>query len=383
MQLFLCVLVSRITKFVILNNPNHMKIVKFLLCLLCCSFFTQCDSSEEKIPLNVLQFNIWQEGTVVDGGFDAIINEIIHTEADLISLSEVRNYKGTNLAKRLVLALKEKGFTYYSEKSEDTGILSKYPIIKQTNVFPLGNDHGSITKAIIDVKGVEIAFYSGHLDYLNCALYLPRGYDGSSWKELDAPVTDILEIEKINLASKRDDAINAFIKDALLEQKKGRIVIYGGDNNEASHLDWIDENKHLYDHNGVVMPWNNTVNLEQNGFVDAYRKQYPNPITHPGFTYPADNPLVPISKLAWSPKADDRDRIDFVFYLPNKQLTLKEVKIVGPKGDITNNKRVLENTSDVFIEPLNVWPTDHKAVWVRFELSLRLRSGGVESASFE
>jgi len=345
-----------------------MKINRFFAIVLCCSFFIQCQSPQEKVSFNVLQFNIWQEGTVVAGGFDAIIDEIIHTESDLIALSEVRNYKGSSLADRLVLALKEKGITYYSEKSEDTGILSKYPIISQSNVYPLKNDHGSITKAIINVKGREIAFYSGHLDYLNCAIYLPRGYDGSTWKKLEAPVTDLDEIERINLASERDDAINAFILDALSEQKKGRFVIYGGDNNEASHLDWIEENKHLYDHNGVIMPWNNTVALEENGFVDAYRKVFPNPLTHPGFTYPADNPLVPINKLAWSPTADDRDRIDFIFYLPNDELKLKEIKIVGPKGDVAYGKRILQETRDVFIKPLKVWPTDHKAVWASFEL---------------
>ncbi|PCI31678.1 MAG: endonuclease [Flavobacteriaceae bacterium] len=347
-----------------------MKYLRFLMLILCCSILMNCESPQKKIPLTVLQFNIWQEGTVVENGFDAIIDEIIQTESDIIALSEVRNYKGSNFAKKLVAALKEKGHIYYSQKSEDSGVLSKYPILLQENVYPLKNDHGSITKAIIDVNGVMIAFYSGHLDYLNCAIYLPRGYDGSTWKELDAPVTDVQEIEKINLASERDNAINAFIKDALIEQEKGRIVIYGGDNNEASHLDWIAENKNLYDHNGVVMPWNNTVNLEKNGFVDAYREYYPNPLTHPGFTYPANNPLVPLAKLAWSPKADDRDRIDFVFYLPNDHLKLKDVKILGPKGDVAYNKRVLQETSDVFIKPLDVWPTDHKAVWVRFELEI-------------
>jgi len=347
-----------------------MIFLRSLILFVCCSVFVQCKSDQEQLPLTVLQFNIWQEGTVVKNGFDAIIDEIIHTESDIVALSEVRNYKNTNLAERLVAALKERGHTYYAQKSEDSGILSRYPILDQVNIYPLKNDHGTITKAIIDVKGTEIAFYSGHLDYLNCAIYLPRGYDGSTWKELAAPVTNLQEIEKVNLASERDDAIHAFINDALLEQQKGRIVIYGGDNNEASHLDWIEENKHLYDHNGVVMHWNNTVNLERNGFVDAYRKQFPNPLTHPGFTYPADNPLVPITKLAWSPKADDRDRIDFVFYLPNKRLKLKEVKIVGPKGDIVRNKRVQQETSDVFIQPLGVWPSDHKAILVKFELKI-------------
>jgi len=286
-------------------------------------------------------------------------------------LSEVRNYNETNLAKRLIASFIEKGYTYYSIKSQDTGLLSKYPILEQTDLVPVTNDHGSITKAIINFNGVEIAFYSGHLDYLNCALYLPRGYDGSTWKKLSAPITSIKEIEKINLASQRDDAIQIFLNDSKNEIKKGRLIIYGGDNNEPSHLDWINENKHLYDHNGVVMNWNVTSELHKNGFIDAYRKMFPNPITHPGFTYPADNKAVPINKLAWSPDADDRDRIDFIFYYPDNRITLLNSKIIGPKGDIVRNKRVLEPTQDPIKKPINIWPTDHKAVFSEFSISIK------------
>lgn len=343
---------------------NYLKTFFALICLTLLS----C-SGNEKQSLKVLQFNIWQEGTVVENGYNAVIDEIIRSEADLIALSEVRNYNSTNLNERLIASLKEKGYTFYSEKSEDTGLLSKFPIITQTNLYPVSNDHGSITKAIIDINGIEIAFYSGHLDYLNCALYLPRGYDGSTWKKLPSPITDILEIEKINLASLRDDAINLFIKDAKNEINNGRIIIYGGDNNEPSHLDWIKENENLYDHNGVVMNWNVSTELEKNGFIDAYRETFPNPITHPGFTYPANNIKVPVEKLAWSPEADDRDRIDFIFYYPDNRLKLENSIILGPKGDIVRNKRVLEPTSDVFLEPLNIWPTDHKAVLSEFSLS--------------
>lgn len=91
-------------------------------------------------------------------------------------------------------------------------------------------------------------------------------------------------------------------------------MIVGGDFNEPSHLDWIEENKNLYDHNGLVIPWTVTTLLEKDGFIDTYRHIYPNPLTHPGFTYPADNPLKEPGKLTWAPKADERDRIDFIFY---------------------------------------------------------------------
>ena len=321
------------------------------------------------MPLNVLQFNIWQEGSVVKGGFDAIVDEIIRVKADLVAFSEVRNYNGVDFSKRIIEALKERGHIYYAQRGQDTGLLSKFPIISQTNLYPVRNDHGSITKALIDIKGIKVAFYSGHLDYLNCALYLPRGYDGSTWEKLDTVVTNNDTLEKINLASKRDEAIDAFIDDAKSEIKQGRVVIYGGDNNEPSHLDWIEENKHLYDHNGVVINWRNTFKLEQHNFIDAYREKYPNPITHPGFTYPANNKHVPIKKLAWSPQADDRDRIDFIFYYPDNRLQLNDIKIVGPKGDIVRNKRTnTQSTEDVVLEPLGIWPTDHKAILANFTL---------------
>jgi len=343
--------------------------MKLIYCLIFSYLFLGC-VTEQKQTLKVLQFNIWQEGTVVENGYNAIIDEIIHSEADLIALSEVRNYKNRNLNQRLINSLKEKGYTFYSEKSEDTGLLSKYPILQQSALYPVTNDHGSITKAIINVNGTEIAFYSGHLDYLNCALYLPRGYDGSTWKKLSSPITDIAEIERINLASLRDDAIQVFIKDAKKEISKGRIIIYGGDNNEPSHLDWIKENKNQYDHNGVIMKWNVSTALEKNGFIDTYRKLFPNPVTHPGFTYPANNINIPIEKLAWSPDADDRDRIDYIFYYPDPRINLVNSKIFGPKGEIAKNKRVLEKTNDEFIEPLAIWPTDHKGILSEFELLL-------------
>ncbi len=344
-----------------------MRLFKGFSIVILCGILLGCNT-EKKVQIKVLQFNVWQEGTVIEGGFNAMIDIIIQTEADVIALSEVRNYNGIGLDETMVDALKTKGYTFYSERSQDSGILSKYAILEMKALVPVTNDHGSITKAIIDIEGVEMAFYSGHLDYLNCALYLPRGYDGSTWKKLDAPVLDVVEIEKVNLASQRDEAILVFIDDAKQEIAKGRLVMYGGDNNEPSHLDWTKATKNLFDHNGVEMVWNNTFELENNGFIDVYREKYPDPVTHPGFTFPANTLGVPIEKLAWSPDADDRDRIDFIFYYPDNRLTLQDVKLVGPEGDIVKNKRVLIKTEDVFLKPLSIWPTDHKAVLASFDL---------------
>lgn len=324
------------------------------------------DAKNKKTEITVLQWNIWQEGTVVPGGYDAIVNEIVRIKPDFVTLSEVRNYKNSNFTARLCNSLKEKGFQYYSFFSHDSGLLSRYPITDSLTVFPLNNDHGSIYRLSCMVNGRKMAVYTAHLDYLNCAYYNARGYDGSTWKEISIP-TSVDEIMKVNIASLRDDAIRKFIAQAKEDISLGYQVIIGGDFNEPSHLDWIIDNKDLYDHHGFVIPWTVTSLLEKEGFTDSYRKIFPNPLTHPGFTYPSDNELIKVDKLAWAPKADERDRIDFVFY-KGKKIKATQAIVFGPKGSILRSQRVLEVSQDKFLLPLGVWPTDHKGLLVTFEL---------------
>jgi hypothetical protein len=107
--------------------------------------------------------------------------------------------------------------------------------------------------------------------------------------------------------------------------------------------------------------------LDEAGFVDAYRSFYPNVLDYPGFTYPSDNPAKPAEKITWAPKADERDRIDYIWFYPEKGLTVKDAAIFGPKGSIVRSQRVQETSKDKFIEPQNVWPTDHKGVLVTFQ----------------
>ena len=82
---------------------NHIKSVLFSLLIIVSS----CGSHEKE--LSVLQFNIWQEGTMVENGFDAIVGNIIHVNPDMVTFSEVRNYNEVDFISRLVGALREKG----------------------------------------------------------------------------------------------------------------------------------------------------------------------------------------------------------------------------------------------------------------------------------
>ena len=286
--------------------------------------------------VSMLQFNIWQEGTMVPQGYEAIVREIARLQPDFVMLSEVRNYHDTRFCDRIVQSLQEKGLAYNSFYSYDSGLLSRYPITDSTTIFPIKNDHGTI--------------YS------------------NNWQKMDAPLTDTTEILRRNALSLRDEAIHNFTADAQKEIAGGSLVFLGGDFNEPSHLDWTEATKDSAEHHGVIIAWPATSTLQQCSFRDAYRSLYPNPITHPGYTYPSDNPALAPEKITWAPDADERERIDFIFYYPHKNLKLKEASVVGPNGCIRKGKWAPELSRDSFILPQDTWPSDHKGVWAKFRL---------------
>lgn len=320
--------------------------------------------------IKVLQLNIWQEGTSVPGGYESMIDEIAYADADFVMLSEVRNYNNTRLCDRMVESLKSKGKTYYSFKSKDSGLLSKYPISDSVTIFPEKDDHGSMYKLVATLpEGQRVSVYTTHLDYTNCAYYRVRGYDGSTWAELPEPDTDLESIMADNVASQRDDAIRLFIADAAKDAAAGHLIFLAGDFNEPSHLDWIESTKDSADHHGMVVPWTVTTLLDEAGYADSYRVKYPNPVTHPGYTYPADCPGAKMSQLLWAPKADERERIDFIFFRPDKRLKLKDITIFGPKGSVQRGQRMVETSQDPFLLPSTEnWPTDHKGVLATFRV---------------
>lgn len=340
-----------------------------IVCCLC--FLYNFNSLAQDKSFKVFQLNIWHEGNSVPKGYEAIVDEILDKNADVVLLSEVNNKNGVDFVTKLLKDLKQKGQTYYgisSEHSVDVATLSKFPILDQCTLYEKENRQGQVLKTKITIHNQQLIFYSLHLDYTNYACYLPRGYDGVTWEKMDKPITDVQEILTANRKGKRDEAIRDVIADAAMESKKHSIII-AGDFNEPSHLDWIEENKHLYDRRGAVVPWDCSLMLYAAGFKDAFRVIYPNPVTHPGFTYPSYNPDVPISKLAWTPEADDRDRIDYIYYKsPNKKLKLIDIKIVGPEATVRYAQKQEKDSQDDFILPKAVWPTDHKGLLATFTI---------------
>lgn len=312
--------------------------------------------------LNVLTFNVWHGGTQIGDGSQAIADIILETDADVTFMPEVGRAPA-RVGKLL-------GYEHYI--ATDTGIVSRYPIISSE---PIGSWW---SKAIIDVNGTEVAVYGGHLEYRWYTTYLPRGYGGEvqgdwpdgwgGWDQLDAPVTDVDMILDANEASGRPAAVDEVLADVAEEREAGRIVILGGDFNEPPAQDWTAETADMFDHNGVVIEWQSTKKLRDAGLVDTYREQHPDPVKNPGFTWPSDNPPFATTDLTWAPDADERDRIDYIFAVPDDRLTIDASTVVGPQSSIVRNERVVDDSDDEIFTPKAPWPTDHKAVLTRFSI---------------
>ncbi|RWZ46256.1 hypothetical protein ELQ90_15930 [Labedella phragmitis] len=313
--------------------------------------------------LSVLTFNLWHGGTQIDDGSQRIADIIAETDADVVFTPEKGSATG-EIARLL-------GFSFVD--ATDTGVISRYPILDSATVG------GDWTKAVLDVNGTETAVYGGHLEYRWYANYLPRGYGGEirglpgeypvgweTWDQLAAPVTDVDEILRASNGSDRPEEAAAVAADAAAERAAGRLTILGGDFNEPSGEDWTEATADMFDHNGTVIEWPALQVLLDAGMVDSYREKYPDPVTHPGITWAIENPAFDPSVLTWTPEADERDRIDFVFYTPDERIALQDSLIVGPEGTIVRGEVVDKDSEDVILSPEGVWPSDHKAVLSTF-----------------
>lgn len=335
-----------------------MKTKLFFISLLI--LFSSC-SNENKVDF--VAFNIYHEGTKVDNGFNQIKEIIIKLKPDIIGFTEVRNYDG-DWTTKIQNVLKESNKNYFrGYAGGDISLLSRYPIIDSVLT---GN--GSIGKFTIDIKGKIITVAVAHLDYTQYACYLPRGYFGGTpnWNEIIdkkgqlKPIKSLDSILSYNLSSQRDEQINSFLKSI---QNNTTPIVLLGDFNEPSHLDWQENTKSLFDHNGLVVNWQNSIVLKENGFIDSYREIYPDVVKNPGFTWPSS--YSKNESTSWTPKVDERDRIDFIYYKGENVSSIKSA-IIGPKEYFVRNKLSAKGTEkDTFLVSALDWPSDHKAVFAR------------------
>lgn len=347
---------------------------KYLLLWLCLFGLIHTGMAKTKNTFTVLQLNLWHEGSKVPNGYQAIVDVLDQVDADVVFLCEIRDFDGNKFMPRVLKDLEKRGKHYYGETLDMVvGVLSKFKpdSIMKCCIVP-GDEVRAMLKMVTTIEGQPVSFYSCHLDYLHYECYMPRGYNGLTWKKMDQPITDEKVVLEANRLSYRDESIRSFIQEVQTDRRLGRPVIMGGDFNEPSHLDWQADTKDLWDHNGAIIHWDCSMMLHEAGFKDVYREKYPNPVKYPGFTFPAGNKVAEEAKLeilAWAPDADERDRIDFIYYYPqNSILSLKNCLLVGPSETVIRGK-ITENTSkDKFLTPACTWPSDHKGNLATFKI---------------
>ena len=346
--------------------------MKKIFILLCVFLFCGYHATWAKNTFKVLQMNLWHGTSKVPGGEQGVIDVLEQIDPDVVFFCEIWN--GPDFIRRVNQEMKKRGKTYYGETFDlAIGILSKFrpDSIEKAAIVP-GDEGRAMVKLLTTINGKQVAFYSCHLDYRHYECYMPRGYSGTTWEKIEAPVTDEQTVLEANRLAYRDESIKAFVAEARKDIARGRAVILGGDFNEPSHLDWQDNTKDLWDHHGAVIHWDCSMMLQQAGFKDAYRETHPDPVRCPGFTFPAGNKLAEkakLEKLAWAPEADERDRIDFIYFYPTDgMLLLKKCTLVGPSETVLHGQIVENHSDDSILTPRAVWPSDHKGNLVTFEL---------------
>lgn len=324
-----------------------------------------------------LQLNLWEGIANVNNGQEALIKQLAELKPDAASFCEFTSEDNARTILSAVAAelYKRTGirYTYTCKGGSGTrGLLTRHQVLSTDAV----NNSPWFYRTVIDFYGQQMAIYASHAYHMYYACYLPRGYgDGSSpygWDKLtDGPITDVDFILEREELSGRTQIAKDLTADTKTQQAQGRLCIFGGDLNQPSHLDWTEAMKDKYEHNGCVVAWPISTVCYADGMQDAYRTVYPDPATHPAVTWPVHNRDAR-KETQWAAEADERDRIDFVYYRPDAKFAPKKAQIMGPSAMISKSAIIEDqfvNKAEELIEPVGgVWPSDHRGLLITFEV---------------
>ncbi len=371
-----------------------------LLCAVCALSYAGDRSrissgmKKETVPLKFFQLNIWEGLANVDNGLDVFCDQLVALMPDVASFCEfpttgderVRERSAEYILGQAIERIYQKtGIRYYKTSMSGRGtrgVLSRFPVVEGPTQVASTKDPGHqewFYRTVIDFHGQEVAIYSSHSIHYYYACYLPRGYgDGHEpygWDKLaDGPVSDRNTVIERDVAGDRLQMAVDLKNDTDVQASLGRLCIYAGDLNQPSHLDWTKRTRNLWGHNGLSIPWSVSTFLLANGFSDAYRVVYPNPVKNPGFTWPVYNKDAKKS-TAWAPEADERDRIDFVYFRNDDRIRVLDAQMVGPDSTMDHGKPVADKVSkDELIPPAGgVWCSDHRGLLVTFGIRTAVR----------
>ncbi len=268
------------------------------------------------VTFRALTFNIWRGGTQAQP-LAQVVDVIKASGADIVGIQE----PDENLEK-IAEGLRWK----WSKKAS---LVTRFEIVEDWDVE--GSRWGG---AVVRLpNGRELVFLNTHLN----------PYPYGPYEIRDKKAADEKAATEVEERSGRVSQMKAML-DSLSSRATGRPVIFTGDFNTPSHLDWtVATSARNF---GLTVRWPVTALAEDAGLRDAFRAIHPDPLQVLGFTW---SPGHPVGKLD---DDDVMDRIDFVLY---RGLTAIGAWVVGESGPITH----------IAIDP---WPSDHRAVVAEFRL---------------
>jgi hypothetical protein len=279
--------------------------------------------------LAVMSYNLWKGGAMVNNHHEKQLRFILESGADVIGLQE--SVDGGH-AVRLAGAL---GWDVW-QTDGSAAIISRYPVEEEYGQVGVGGGlRINLNGESADKK--QINFWNGQP---TAYPYGPYGFcfDGDTPEqvgEIEADSGRIVQVAELLEAMT-----------AQLASSNNVPVLFTGDMNAPSHLDWVASRC------GVAgFEWPTSVLPARAGLIDSYRVAHPDPATVNGTTW---SPIYPFNE-GTTGAPEPQDRIDFVYATEQLQVLSSETMLVGdpqPYGEHENNE----------------WTSDHRAVLTVFQL---------------
>lgn len=299
-----------------------------------------CASPLGAETLRVMTFNIWGGGANEGKGIDETVAAIKAAGADVVGLQETRLESdpctaevcpavGESVAPAIAAAL---GWHVHDQKAENVALWANAVISR----YPIGAASANDLGVPLDVNGKTVWIFNLHLDD---EPYQPYQLLGIEYGPAPFIKTGA---EAVKYASDtRGPALD--LLEADMKAAEGAAAVFvTGDFNEPSVSDWTAEAV-AAGQQPVAVKWPSTGRLVEQGFVDAYRAVWPDPVAKPAFT--------------WTPRYDEAatdDHPDRIDQLLVKGARVTKAAIVGEDGP----------RSDIVVMP---WPSDHRAVVAEVE----------------
>jgi len=312
-----------------------------------------------KINLKVLSFNIYWGGHLKP--IEKTIEIIKSSGADLIGIQENVNRKfedqTTKIAESLRFSYVRSAILDSLEKLGGNGnkILARWTqqvgqsTLSRFQITAQSPGGFGVQVKIDSVKNVWIFnTHLWHYPYVPYQLLKTKYHKGEF---IDPQDNDAENKAILSARISHETEITKILTDIESILSLGEPVFLTGDFNEPSHLDWTEKTAKAGIHS-IKIDFPTSKKVLSAGMLDAYRECYPDPLKHPGFTWPAGKyPDSPNSSIM-----DPEDRIDFIYFTGSK-VEVKKVELLGEVG----------NSSDISFQD---YPSDHRAILATFEITI-------------